>query len=88
VEAEANYQPNRNLFVTASYSYIKSILDSPPGFYDFPAQPGLNIDGGGSLVAPGSLFLPNQKVDQPDQPQHVFNSWQLQIPDRYGLRTS
>jgi iron complex outermembrane recepter protein len=78
VEIEGNYQPTRNLFATASYSYIRSILASPPAFYDFPAQPGLNIDGGGTLIAgspvqPDLLFLPNQKVDQPDQPEHVFN---------------
>ena len=73
VELEANYQPNRNLFATASYSYIRSVLSSPPSFYDFPAAPGLNVDGLGAFFSAHDLFLPNQKVDQPDQPQHVFN---------------
>lgn len=88
VEFEANYQPTRNLYATASYSYIRSILDSPPSFYDFPAQPGLNIDGGGSLLASNVLFLPDQKVDQPDQPQHVFNFLaNYRFSNGFGLRT-
>ena len=73
VELEANYQPTRNLFATASYSYVHTRLASPPTFYDFPAQPGLNVDGAASLLG-SAMFLPNQKVDQPDQPQHLFNA--------------
>jgi outer membrane receptor protein involved in Fe transport len=88
VEVEGNYQPTRNLYATASYSYIRSILDSPPSFYDFPAQAGLNIDGGGSLLASNVLFLPNQKVDQPDQPQHVFNFLaNYKFSNGFGVRT-
>jgi outer membrane receptor protein involved in Fe transport len=70
VEVEANYQPNRNLFATASYSYIKTTLNDVPGFYDWPAQPGVNIDGGALIF---NIYKPGQKVDQPGQPQHVFN---------------
>ncbi len=73
VEVEANYQPTRNLFATASYSYTRTRLASPPPFYDFPAQPGLNVDGAPALFG-AALFVPNQKVDQPDQPQHLFNA--------------
>lgn len=88
VELEANYQPTRNLFATASYSYIRSILNSPETFYDFPAQAGLNIDGGGSLLGTNVLFLPNQKVDQPDQPQHVFNFLaNYKFSNGFGIRT-
>jgi len=70
IEVEANYQPNRNLFATASYSYIKTTLNDVPGFYDWPAQPGVNIDGGALIF---NIYKPGQKVDQPGQPQHVFN---------------
>jgi hypothetical protein len=70
VEVEGNYQPNRNLYVTASYSYIKTTLNSVPSFYDFPAKPGFNLDGGALIFAE---FVPGQKVQQPGQPQHVFN---------------
>jgi outer membrane receptor for monomeric catechols len=72
-EIEGNYQPNRNFFATASYSYTRSVLNSPPTFYDFPAQAGLNVDGGPSLLGT-AMFLPGQKVDQPGQPQHLFNA--------------
>lgn len=88
VELEMNYQPNRNLFATASYSFIKSTLDSPPSFYDFPAQPGVNVDGGGVVLTSDQLFLPNQKVDQPDQPQHLFNFLgNYKFENGIGLRT-
>ena len=84
IELEANYQPNRNLFVTASYSYIKSVLNNPPTFYDFPAQPGQNIDGAAALIG----YLPNQKVDQPDQPQHLFNALgNYKFANGIGLRS-
>lgn len=69
VEVEANFQPNRNLFATASYSYIDTTLNRPAGFYNYPAQPGLNIDGAGLFAA----FLPGQKFQDPGTPQHVFN---------------
>ncbi|HEY1447311.1 MAG TPA: TonB-dependent receptor [Caulobacteraceae bacterium] len=84
VEIEANYQPNRNLFVTASYSYIKTTLNSVPSFYDWPAQPGVNVDGAALIFA---KFLPGQKVDQPAQPQHVFNFLgNYKFPIGVGLR--
>jgi hypothetical protein len=70
VEIEGNYQPNRNLYVTASYSFIKITLNDVPSFYDWPAQPGINLDGGALIF---DIFKPGQHVDQPGQPQHVFN---------------
>jgi hypothetical protein len=69
VEIEGNYQPTRNLFATASYSFVRTLLNAPPLFYDFPAQPGENVDGGGLYAT----FLPNQKIQQPDQPQQLIN---------------
>ena len=88
VELEANYQPNRNLYITGSYSFLKTTLDSPPGFYDFPAQPGINVDGGGAFLTPDELFLPGQKVDQPDQPQHLINFLaNYKTPLGVGFRT-
>ncbi len=88
IELEANYQPNRNLFATASYSYIRSILSSPPSFYDFPAAPGLNVDGEGSYFSAAQLFVAGQHVDQPDQPQHVFNFLgNYKFSNGFGVRT-
>lgn len=69
VEIEFNYQPTRNLFATASYSYIDTTLNQPASFYNYPAEPGLNIDGAGLFA----VFAPGQKFQDPGMPQHVFN---------------
>jgi len=68
-EAEANYQPTRNLYATASYSYIKTTLETAPEFYDYPAAPGINIDGGGVFAD----FVPGQTYKDPGVPEHLFN---------------
>ncbi len=69
VEIEMNYQPTRNLFATASYSYIRTTLNKPAGFYNDPAEPGLNIDGAGLFAT----FAPGQKFNDPGVPQQIFN---------------
>jgi len=69
VEIEANYQPTRNLFATASYSYIDTTLNKAAGFYNYPAQPGLNVDGAGLFTT----FLRGQKFQDPGVPQQLFN---------------
>jgi hypothetical protein len=69
VEIEANYQPTRNLFATAGYSYIVTTLNKAEGFYNYPAEPGVNVDGAGLFTA----FVPGQKFNDPGIPQHVFN---------------
>lgn len=68
-EIEANYQPNRNLYATASYSYVKTTLDSPAGFYNYPAEPGVNIDGAGLFA----VYASGQKFDDPGVPRQLFN---------------
>ncbi len=78
-EIELNFQPNPRFFATASYSYLHTVLFSPgstslppgyPGyFYNFPAEPGLNIDGAGTLA----VWQPNQSLLDPGVPQHLFN---------------
>ncbi len=68
-EIELNYQPNSHFFATASYSYLHTTLDTPAGFWNFPAQPGINIDGaGGSIV-----YEPDQNFQDPGVPEHLFN---------------
>jgi hypothetical protein len=69
VEVEANYQPTRNLFATAGYSYIVTTLNKAAGFYNYPAEPGLNVDGAGLFT----VYVPGQKFNDPGIPQHVFN---------------
>ena len=68
-EFELNYQPSPHFFATASYSYLHTTLDTPAGFYNFPAQPGFNIDGAGSAA----VFASNQTFEDPGVPKHLIN---------------
>ena len=68
-EIELNFQPNSHFFATASYSYLHTILDTPAPFWNFPAQPGYNIDGAGLAIA----YQPGQKFTDPGVPEHLFN---------------
>jgi iron complex outermembrane receptor protein len=84
VELETNYQPNRNLFVTASYSFLRTTLASAAGFDNFPAQLGTNIDGEGTLVS----FLPAKSYTLPGLPEHLFNLLgNYKFSSGVGLRT-
>ncbi len=67
-EIELNYQPNPSFFATASYSFLHTLLDSASGFYNFPAVPGLNVDGAGTAA----VFQGTNLID-PGVPQHLFN---------------
>jgi len=69
-ELELNYQPDPHFFATASYSYLHTLLDTAAGFYNFPAQPGLNIDGSANEI----VWNSNQRFQEPDVPQHLFNA--------------
>jgi outer membrane receptor protein involved in Fe transport len=68
-EFELNYQPSPHFFATASYSYLHTRLDTPAGFYNFPAQPGFNIDGAGTAA----VFAANQTFTDPGVPEHLIN---------------
>jgi outer membrane receptor protein involved in Fe transport len=68
-EIELNYQPDPHFFATASYSYLHTVLDTPQTFYNFPAMPGVNFDGGGL----SAVWQPNQTFLDPGVPQHLFN---------------
>jgi outer membrane receptor protein involved in Fe transport len=75
-EFEANYQPSPHFFATASYSYLHTRLDTPATFYNFPAQPGFNIDGAGTALGciVGSCgFIPGQDFKDPGVPNHLIN---------------
>ena len=69
-EVELNFQPNSRFFATASYSYLHTTLDTPAGFWNFPAQPGTNIDGAGGSIA----YEPGQTFQDPGVPEHLFNA--------------
>jgi outer membrane receptor protein involved in Fe transport len=68
-EIELNYQPDPHFFATASYSYLRTMLETPSGFWNFPAQPGYNIDGAGGAV----VWQPRQDFRDPGVPEHLFN---------------
>ncbi len=68
-ETELNYQPNPTLFATASYSYVSTKLDLPANFYNFPAQPGLNVDGSGLLA----VWAPGSNYNDPGVPRQLAN---------------
>jgi len=68
-ETEMNYQPNPALFATASYSYIKTTLDKPAGFYNFPASPGINVDGAGAMA----VWAPGSNYNDPGVPRQLAN---------------
>jgi outer membrane receptor protein involved in Fe transport len=70
VELELNYQPDPKFFATASYSYLHTLLDTAAGFYNFPAQLGLNIDGAANAI----VWNTGQRFQEPDVPQHLFNA--------------
>ena len=69
VEVELNYQPRRNFFATASYSYIKTTLNKAAPFYNYPAESGTFIDGAGVFA----IFKAGQTFNDPGVPQHIFN---------------
>jgi len=75
-EVEANYQPGKQFFATASYSFLRTVLDTPAGFYNFPAQGGPlnsagfnNVDGAGTFA----VFTPGQTFKDPGVPEQLFN---------------
>jgi len=82
-EIEGNYQPFRSFFATASYSFIKTTLNTAPDFYNYPAQLGQNVDGAALFAS----FVPGQKFNDPGVPQHVFNFLgNYKFPTGLGLR--
>jgi outer membrane receptor protein involved in Fe transport len=100
VEIEANYQPNRKLFITASYSFIDTTLNTAAGFYNYPAlsgnQYGPNNPTLAGISVPGNyidgagsfaVFAPGQKFNDPGVPQHVFNFLaNYKFDSGFGLR--
>jgi len=78
-EIELNYQPTPNFFATASYSYLHTVTDTPFGFWNFPAQPGINFDGAGTEIQWAGCKVSgdascSQKFVDPGVPAHLFNA--------------
>ena len=82
VELEANYQPNRHLFVTAGYTFLSSYYYAADGLFETTDSP---VDVGTTTVTlangqtvtgkftPNFYTLPVGNYRQPGVPQHLFN---------------
>ncbi len=86
-EIEADYQPSRNFYVSAGYSYISSFLHGSPGFVaqpfpiNFPQQKGPN----GTVITDNGTTLGHGIYRDPGVPAHAVNLLaKYQIPTDYG----
>ncbi len=74
-EVELNYQPNRNFYVTAAYTYLDPKMN--PGFsvQDYPFNRiGSFFNLTDTFQAPGLTVPKGRKVLEPGVPQHQFNA--------------
>ena len=86
-EIEADYQPSRNFYLSAGYSYINSFIHGSPGFVsqvypvDFPQQQGPN----GTVITDNGRSLVHGIYREPGVPSHAVNLLaKYQIPTDYG----
>jgi outer membrane receptor for monomeric catechols len=74
-EVELNYQPNRNFYVTLSYSYLDPVLHNQS-----PSEKTLSVFNtflplvGNGSGSPNSTTLPQADYLQPGIPHHLFNA--------------
>ncbi len=72
------------MFATASYSFIRTTLQSPYVLYNYPAAPGVNVDGS-ALFA---VYKPGQTFYLPGFPEQIFNFLgNYKFDNGLGLRT-
>jgi hypothetical protein len=84
-EVELNFQPDSHFFATASYSYLRTTLDTADPFYNFPAYAGSNIDGAGTLA----VFQGNQTFQDPGVPTHLINMLaNYKHPSGFGVQAN
>jgi catecholate siderophore receptor len=94
-EIEADYQPNRNFYLSAGYSYLNSFEFVPRGGtflatqqypVNYPQQSGVLFGGPpGSVAVDTGYFAPEGAYRQPGLPSHLFNFLaKYQIPTSYG----
>jgi hypothetical protein len=92
-EFEADYQPSRNFYVSAGYSYLNSFIYVPRGGaylanqeypVNWPQQNGVLYGGpAGSVAVDTGYFAPEGAYRQPGAPTHLFN-----FLARYEIPTS
>jgi len=84
-EGELDYQPEPHFFLTASYSFARTILETPAGFYNYPAEAGMNVDGAATAI----VWAPGQQFKDPGIPEHVFNFLgNYRFDNGWGIQTS
>lgn len=82
LEFEANYQPNRNFFLTAGYTFLSSYFYNNSSLFSVTGSP---VDVGTTTITgadgnpivgkftPTFVVYPNGNYRQPGLPQHLFN---------------
>jgi len=86
-EIEADYQPNRNFYVTAGYSYLNAFVHGSPGFVasEFPVDDPRSLLANGQVLTDPGVTLPHGVYREPGLPHHLFNFLaRYQIPTDWG----
>jgi iron complex outermembrane receptor protein len=85
-EIEGDYQPSRNFYLTAGYSFLDAYVHgSPFVFQPYPIDAPQQRVPGGYVLSDNELTLPNGSYREPGLPRHLFNFLaKYQIPTNYG----
>jgi hypothetical protein len=86
-EIEADYQPSRNFYLSAGYSYLNSFIHGSPGFVAqvFPIDSVHQLGPNGTVITDNSATLPRGIYREPGVPAHAANLLaKYQIPTSFG----
>jgi outer membrane receptor protein involved in Fe transport len=86
-EIEADYQPSRDFYMSAGYSYLNSFIHGSPGFVaqEFPVNARQLAGPNGTVITDNGVTLPRGVYRQPGMPAHAVNFLtKYQIPTSYG----
>jgi hypothetical protein len=86
-EIEADYQPSRNFYLSAGYSYLNSFINGSPGFVAqvYPIDSVHQLGPNGTVISDNSATLPRGVYREPGVPAHAVNFLaKYQIPTSFG----
>src|ERR1700733_9296606 len=86
-EIEADYQPSRNFYLSAGYSYLNSFIHGSPGFVAqvFPIDSVHQLGPNGTVITDNGGTLPRGIYREPGVPAHAVNLLaKYQIPTSFG----
>ena len=86
-EIEADYQPSRNFYLSAGYSYINSFIHGSPGFVAqvYPIDSVHQLGPNGTVITDNGKSLPLGIYREPGVPAHAVNLLaKYQIPTSFG----